>query len=155
MRKKKGRTFLKQLWGGFSYICVYIERYTFLTDCFPNLISPSPSLHSHQNCLFSLSSKHKLQSYTVSRSGVSLLPPPPPPRPVLRPLLKHLAQASALRAHISPLARNGATGGCSPAPLPMGEFKTLFVFMLSQPPNPTSWSSPSKNLISMILHVAC
>lgn len=33
--------------------------------------------------------------------------------------------------------------------------KTLFVFLLSQPPYPTSWSSPSKNLISMILHVAC
>lgn len=122
------------------------------------MISPSRFLYSHQNSRFGFFSPLSRQSInyrvTVSRFGVWLLPPPPPPRPVFGPLLKHLSQASALRAHISPLSPNGATRGCSPAPLPVGEFKTLFVFLLSQPPRPISWSS-SKNPISMILHVAC
>lgn len=61
--KKEGGNFEKQPWGGF--ILMKTLKKIFLTEYSQNLISPSPSLHSHRIVPYLPSSKHKLQSYSL------------------------------------------------------------------------------------------
>lgn len=120
------------------------------------MISPVPSLHSHRIALFNPLSRQSINyRVTVSRFGVSLPAPASPSLPSSQSSIETPRPGKRPAAHVSPPGPDGATGGCSPTPLPMGEFQTLFVCILSKPPNPTAWSSPSRNLIWMVLHAAC
>lgn len=152
--KKEGGNFEKQPWGGFSFFEKHFF-FKFLTEYSQNLISPIPSLHSHRIALFAPLSRQSINyRVTVSRFGVSLPAPASPSLPSSQSSIETPRPGKRPAAHISPPGPDGATGGCSPTPLPMGEFQALFVCILSKPPNPTAWS-PSRNLIWMVLHAAC
>lgn len=71
-------------WEIFSF-SLDLFIFNFLTDCFPNLISPSPSLHSHPTASLPNPhprSKHKPQSYGLLWIlEYRFLPPPSLPAP--------------------------------------------------------------------------
>lgn len=83
-RRKRKKKIPSSPWEIFSF-SLDLFIFNFLTDCFPNLISPSPSLHSHPTASLPNPhprSKHKPQSYGLLWIlEYRFLPPPSLPAP--------------------------------------------------------------------------